>query len=161
MATQNLISAVLSEETKTDVLEKLASIKASVNFLITLRPDQVQNLFKAGNGYSAFLEKAYNVVADHPEILSQVLDLAEFKKDYELSKNLTPIIDFFNQMADTLRDTQMAVNSDAITSALEIYAAVKLHRDRVPGLNVVADEMAEFFRRPRKAAENAVEAALG
>ena len=44
----------------------------------------------------------------------------------------------------------MAVSSDAITGALEIYSAVKQNSDRVPGLQVAATEMAEFFKRTRK-----------
>ena len=150
MARQNLVSAVLSDETKADVLAKLASVKKSLGFLLTLQPDQVQSLFKAGNGYAVFVEKAYNAANDHPDILPRVFDVQEFKKDYELSKNLTPILDQINQLADTLRDTQTAVNSDAVTGALEIYQAVKLNKDRVPGLNVVADEMSVFFKKAQK-----------
>lgn len=150
MARQNLVSAVLTDETKADVLSKLASVKQSLGFLLTLQPDQVQSLFKAGNGYAVFVEKAYNVANDHPDILPRVFDLAEFRKDYELAKDLTPILDQINQLADSLRDTQTAVNSDAVTGALEIYQAVKLNRDRVPGLNVVADEMAVFFKKNQK-----------
>ncbi len=150
MARQNLVSAVLAEETKADVLSKLASVRKSLGFLLTLQPDQVQSLFKAGNGFSVFLEKAYNVANDHPDILPPVFDLEEFRRDYQLSKDLTPILDAANQLADSLRDTQTAVNSDAVTEALEVYHAVKLNRDRVPGLNVAADELGDFFRKARR-----------
>ena len=150
MARQNLVSAVLTEETKADVLSKLASVRKSLGFLLTLQPDQVQSLFKAGNGYAVFVEKAYNVVNDHPDILPRVFDTAEFKKDFELSKDLTPILDQINQLADSLRDTQTAVNSDAVTGALEVYQAVKLNKDRVPWLNVVAEEMSAFYRKAQK-----------
>lgn len=44
----------------------------------------------------------------------------------------------------------MAVNSDAVAGALEIHQAVKLNKDRVPGLNVVAEEMAAFFRKAQR-----------
>ena len=37
-----------------------------------------------------------------------------------------------------------------MAGALEVYAAVKQNRDKVPGLNVVADEMAEFFKKAKK-----------
>ena len=150
MARQNLVSAVLSDEAKADILSKLASVRKSLGFLLTLRPDQVQSLFKTGNGYTAFVDKAYNVVNDHPDILPRVFDTAEFKKDFELSKDLTPILDQINQLADSLWDTQTAVNSDAVTGALEVYQAVKLNKDRVPGLNVVAEEMSAFFRKAQK-----------
>ena len=39
-----------------------------------------------------------------------------------------------------------------MSSALEVYAAVKQNRDKVPGLNVVAEEMSEFFKKAKKKA---------
>ena len=44
----------------------------------------------------------------------------------------------------------MAANSDATDGALEVYAAVKQHRDKVPGLNVVAEDMAESFKKAKR-----------
>jgi len=157
MATQNLVSAVLSARDKADVLEKLASVKATLGFLITLRNDELQALFKAGDVIAPFVEKAYNVATEHPEILSGVFDVAEFKKDYELSKDLVPIYDMVNQLADSLRDTMQAVSSDAANGVLEIYSSVKMQCGKVPGLNVVAQEMSEFFKKGRKSpAEEAI-----
>jgi len=58
MATQSLVSAVLSARDKADVLEKLASVKATLGFLITLRNDELQALFKAGDVIAPFVAKA-------------------------------------------------------------------------------------------------------
>ena len=150
MATQNLVSASLTAETRADVMNKLAAIKKSLGFLLTLKSDQKQSLFKVGNGYAPFVEKAHNVVIANPEILPSVFDAAEFKKDYQLSKDLTAIVDQMRQLTDSLNDTLVAVNSDAITEALEVYSAVKQNSNRVAGLKVAEDEMAQFFKRPRK-----------
>jgi len=150
MATQNLVSASLSVETRADVLDKLTAIKKSLGFLLTLKSDQKQSLFKVGNGYTPFVEKAYNVVNAHPDILPGVFDAQEFKKDYQLSKDLTTIVDQIRQLADSLNDTLMAVSSDAITEALEVYSAVKQNSNRVPGLKVTETEMSEFFKKPKR-----------
>ena len=72
--------------------------------------------------------------------------------DYTLSKDLTAIVSQIDQLADSLNNTLLAVNSDAMSSALEVYAAVKQNRDKVPGLNVVAEEMSEFFKKAKKKA---------
>jgi hypothetical protein len=74
-------------------------------------------------------------VSAHPEILPAIFPLAEFKKDYQLYKDLAPIA--------------------AVLETLDVYSAVKQNADRVPGLKVVADEMSTFFTRPRKKAESA------
>ena len=150
MTSQNLISASLSADTQTEVQEALATVKAKLDFLLTLQPDEVRGLFKAGNGFAPFLEKAHSAVTDHPEILPKVFDIAEFQKDYQLSKDLTPIANQINELADSVQNTLTAVNSDALTSALDVYAAVKQNRDKVPGLNVVAEEMAVFFQKTPK-----------
>lgn len=150
MATQNLVSASLTAETRADVMNKLAAIQKSLGFLLTLKSDQKQSLFKVGNGYAPFVEKAHNVVIENPEILPSVFDANEFKKDYQLSKDLTMIVDQMRKLTDSLNDTLVAVNSDAITEALEVYSAVKQNSNRVLGLKVTEDEMAQFFKRPRK-----------
>ena len=37
-----------------------------------------------------------------------------------------------------------------MSAALEIFAAVKQKRDKVPVLNVVADDMSDFFNKANK-----------
>ena len=43
--------------------------------------------------------------------------------------------------------TVMAVGSDTLKGAREVYAAVKQHKDKVPGLSAVYDEMSAFFKK--------------
>ena len=38
----------------------------------------------------------------------------------------------------------------AIDAALEVYAAVRQHKDKVPGLSVIYTDMADFFKRGRR-----------
>ena len=77
----------------------------------------------------------------------------EFKKDYLLYKDLVMIADKVNELAASLDNTLTAVSSDAIVSALEVYAAVKQNSAKVPGLNVANTEMAQFFKKTRKKTE--------
>lgn len=150
MATQNLVSASPTVETRADVLDKSTTIKKILGFPLTLKTDKKQSLFKVGNGYTPFVENAYNVVNAHPDILPGVFDAQEFKKDYQLSKDLTTIGDQIRQLADSLNDTLMDVNSGDITEALEVSSAVKQNSNRVPGLKVAETEMSEFFRKTKK-----------
>jgi hypothetical protein len=150
MASQNLVSAALAEETQAEILQSLAEIKKKLNFMTTLQPEEIRTLVKAGNGFAPLIEKAFLVACDHPEILPQVFDITEFKKDYALIKALTGIFNFVKELEDGLGNTLIAAKSDAMVGTLEIYTAVRQHRDKVPGLNVIADEMAEFFPRTGK-----------
>ena len=155
MATQNMISAAISPEIKTAVHQKLDEVKSSLEFLLALKPKEIKELFKAGNAFAPFVEKAYNTVLSHPQILPPVFDAEEFKKDFQLSKDLTSIVSKINELADTINKTLIAANSDAMAASLEVYQAVKQNCDRVAGLNVISEEMGEFFKRSKKKTANA------
>ena len=151
MTAQNLVSATLADATKNDILKKLNDIRSKLDFLITLDAAQVRSLFKAANGYAPFIEKAYAVSTAHPDILPAVMDLSEFQKDFALIQALTPIQVQVNELAEGLRNTLLAANSDAMAQSLEIYAAVKQHADKVPGLAVANSELSVFFQKHRAA----------
>jgi hypothetical protein len=150
MASQNVISATLSEGDKYDILQKLADIKSRLNFLITLDAEQTKSLFKAGNGYAPFIEKAHAASKAHPDILPRVFCNEEFDKDHALIEALIPIQAQINELAKSLQDTLVAANSDAMTQALEVYAAVKQHKDKVPGLEATYEELSVFFQRSKR-----------
>lgn len=88
---QNLISAALSAEDAADVQQSLAAAKAKLNFLLSLQTEDVATLFKAGNAYLPFIDKAYQTLVAHPEIISPVFNAEEFDQDYKLLSTLRPI----------------------------------------------------------------------
>ena len=152
---QNLISATLSAEDAAAVKQSLADAKAKLQFLMSLQGQDIISLIKVGNTFLPFIEKAYQTAIDHPEILPGVFDKEEFFRDCELIKSLRPILTQINELAESLQNTLFATSSDAMVGALEVYTAVKQNRDKVPGLNVVADEMAFFFKKsPKKVSAN-------
>jgi len=107
---------------------------------------------KVGNVMLPFLEKAFNTVAEHPEILPSVFDKDEFIRDYQLTKDLVPISNLLNELTSAIENTLYAANSDCMVEALEVYAAVQQNKDKVPGLDVISAELKAFFKRSRKTA---------
>jgi uncharacterized NAD-dependent epimerase/dehydratase family protein len=152
MPAQNLVSASLPAATKDEIIASLATIKAKLGFLLTLQSKEVHSLFKAGRGYAPFIDKAYNAAREHTKILPAVFDREEFERDYKLTKDLELISLQIDELAEGVHNTLTAVLSDALAASLEVYASVRQHRDKVPGLNVVADEMGVFFKKTRKKA---------
>ena len=146
---QNLISAALSAEDAAAIQKSLTEAKAKLSFLLSLQTEDIATLFKVGNAYLPFIEKAYQTVIAHPEILPAVFDKDEFLKDYNLLIALRPIFNQINELAESIQKTFMAVGSDAMVASLEIYSAVKQNKDKVPGLAVTADEMAVFFKKTK------------
>ena len=146
---QNLISAALKAEDAAAIQQSLSEAKAKLTFLLSLQTEDISTLFKVGNAYLPFIEKAYQTVIAHPEILPAVFDKDEFLKDYSLLVALRPIFNQINELAESIQKTFTAVGSDAMVASLEIYSAVKQNKDKVPGLAVTADEMAVFFKKTK------------
>ena len=147
---QNLISASLTEQDVAEVTQSLNTVKTKLHFLSTLQKGDVKSLVKVGNAYYLpFLDKIYQVVETHPEILPAVFDKEEFMKDYELFNKLRPVYNLMNELAEGLQKTFTAVGSDTLVAALDVYASVKQNKDKVPGLSVMNDELATFFKKAK------------
>ena len=150
MAIQNLVSASLSAEKKADIQQKLTDIRNHLDFLVSLQPEDIHGLVKAGNTLLPFVDKAHQAVTLHPDILPRVFSTEEFKRDYSLVKDLQPLLAQVNQLAEGMQNTLLAANSDALSASLEVYAAVRQHKDKVIGLNILAEEMGVFFKRSKR-----------
>ena len=146
---QNLISATLLAEDATAVQENLSEAKSRLGFLLSLQTEDMATLFKVGNAYVPFIEKAYQAMVAHPEIIPPVFNKDEFIQDYNLLVSLRPIYNQINELAESIQKTFQAVGSDSLISALEVYSAVKQNKDKVPGLAITADEMAVFFKKSK------------
>ena len=55
-----------------------------------------------------------------------------------------------NEFAQAMEHTLLAAWSDLLVEALEVNAAAQQNKDKVPGLNSIADEMANFFKKTIK-----------
>lgn len=150
---QNLISATLPAEDAAEVQQNLLAAKTKLSFLLSLQTANVATLFKVGNAYLPFIDKAYQAMEAHPEIIPPVFDKDEFTRDYNLLSTLRPIFNQINELAESIQKTFTAVGSDTLVAALEVYSAVKQNKDKVPGLAITADEMGVFFKKSRVKAD--------
>jgi hypothetical protein len=155
MAVQNLVSVTITPEMKEAIRQALADLKVKCRFSIVLTPEEIKGLVKAGEGYSIFLNKAYNAAITYPGIMPPVFNKDEFTKDYLFAQDLEEIVNECESFMETLRNTLIAACSDTMIEALEVYAAVQQNKDKVPGLNIVYEEMAKHFKRPRTKKEEA------
>lgn len=150
MAAQNLVSEEFSIEGQAAFNQGMAGIKGGLPAMVTLQPNEKQELLKVGNSYLPFIDKAHEVLTVHPEIMPGIFDAEEFKKDYKLARDMTPYMNEVRELLEGMEDTVFAARSDAMTGALEIYAAVQQNKDKVPGLDSLAADMASFFKKARK-----------
>jgi len=147
---QNLISAELSAENLATINQSLTAAAALLPFLITLTSEEKQAIAKLGNALRPLVDKAAAAAVQYPQILSGTFNREEFLRDHALLQKLEPVAAVLNPLQSALEDTLMAVGSDTLVAALEVYAAVQSNKAKVPGLDTLADEMKVFFPRSRK-----------
>lgn len=150
MALKNLVSVDFTEEDQKAVMAALDAVASRLDFLVTLRPDELRSIFKIGNNYLPFLEKAVSVVNDNPRIVGHFFDIGEFNRDFQAIKRLAPISAKLERMAEAVRNTIAAAGADAMASALDVYSAARAHVDHVPGISASVVELGEFFKKTRR-----------
>ena len=123
---QNVVSLVLSAEQLDQARKALGMLEQSLVDLISLSVEQRQELRKMGPKSEMFARKAYDVLAQSPEILPGTFELADFTVDLEALDQLRPVFARIAALAGRADDTEMALGSDIFNAALEGYRYAKL-----------------------------------
>ena len=152
---RNLVDAELTAADLQAVETAIETIQTKLPFLISLTNDEKASMFKLGETYKPFVEKAEWLVDNFPMIMPGAFNTAQFKKDLALLTILGSLNNKLQSIAKTMDDTITAVGSDVILAALEIYNSGKNNEERIPGLKPIIDEMKTFFPRKRKIVEPA------
>ncbi|WP_374480472.1 hypothetical protein [Zoogloea sp.] len=124
--TQNVISLPLSAEQIDLVQKALEVLEQQLAGLISLSVDQRRELSKMGPKSEMFARKAYDVIAQSPEILPGTFDLKEFGADIQALDRLRPVLARLTALTQRGDDTEMALGSDIYGAALEAYRFAKL-----------------------------------
>ena len=123
---QNVVSLALSAEQVEAVNKALDMLEKNLTELISLSVDDRSELRKMGPKSEMFARKAYDVIAQSPEILPGTFELAEFTADIEALDQLRPLFTRIAALAGRADDTEMALGSDIYSAALEGYRFAKL-----------------------------------
>ena len=142
---RNLVDAELTAADLQAVETAIETIQTKLPFLISLTNDEKASMFKLGETYKPFVEKAEWLVDNFPMIMPGAFNTAQFKKDLALLTILGSLNNKLQSIAKTMDDTITAVGSDVILAALEIYNSGKNNEERIPGLKPIIDEMKTFF----------------
>ena len=114
------ISAQVSAADVTAVKNAVATIRAKLPFLVSLTADERKSLFKAGNSLS-FVQNSLQAAKNNPTILPGAFDVAEFESDVDLFATLTELGSIAEQLSSQLDDTRIAVGSEAMNEATQVY----------------------------------------
>ena len=82
---------------------------------------QRRRLTKMGDGSEPFCRKAYNAARTNRHQLPAALDVEEMGRDLASHDALTERLARLTRLMEKVRDTEMAVGSDVMVAALNVY----------------------------------------
>lgn len=146
MARQNLISA---EVTDAIVAAALASIKDTRNsfpFLINLSAADRKSFRKMGPKSVDYVNDNLLGANQYPTSLSADYPLPEFTKDVALINKLYPVLIASQALTEALNDTLLALGSDAMKEADEVYDFLKNASKRDANAKALVEQISRRFK---------------
>jgi hypothetical protein len=145
MSYQN-ISVELPDADVAAIETAIALINSKLPFLVNLEPSERQQLIKLGPKSADFVADAAVAVEQFPGILPVSFNKAEFTKDTTLFKKLYRIKVAIDSLAEKIDNTYVASGSESMEAGLQVYLFVQAAASTTPGLQSIADKMAERFK---------------
>nr|VFJ53220.1 MAG: hypothetical protein BECKDK2373B_GA0170837_104126 [Candidatus Kentron sp. DK] len=143
------IDATLSPKDIEAIKAHIDAIVKKLPFLINLTTKERGSLVKAGPDSVSFIQNALSAAQDHPGILPGNFSTDEFKRDVDLFTALTDVDAVIASLASEVDDTRLAVGSEAMQEAIQVYTYVKAAAKTTPGLKPVAKQLGERFRKAK------------
>jgi hypothetical protein len=146
MATKNLISAAIPQTDISEIKTAIQTIIAKTPFLISLTDDQRKGGLKLGDKTVGFVDKVVDYLKTNPYLIPAYLDTAEFKKDYQLTKELLEILRILRPLVQNMEDTATEAGIEALSAALVYYNAVKTaSKQGIEGAKVIYEDLQRRF----------------
>ncbi|HZK68825.1 MAG TPA: hypothetical protein VFC36_04420 [Paludibacter sp.] len=157
---ENRISITISAEAIAEIAAAIATIGLALPAPVNLSKEERQKLAKMGDKSLAFVNKALEYARQNPGVVPAFLDVPEFEKDVLAVTSLNSVLVPLRQLVEKLDDTSLLTGSEAYSSALIFYDAVKrAAKAGVPGMKTVYDDLQMRFAGRRKTTgSNTVEA---
>ncbi len=149
---QNLISMVLSADQLTAIDGALAALEQNLSGLVALQPSQRRELYKMGEKSEQFGRQTLNVLTNNPQIVPPSLGLAEAQQDVAALDALRPRLQRMKRLVERGEDTETALGSDIMSTALEGYGLLKVS-GKNQGLDGLRQELSSRFAKSRRVAD--------
>ena len=136
--------------------ETLAKVKANLTectellrpYLVALTADDRQNLPKMSDKTVPFVDKVLDYTGTNPEFAPPFVSIPELKTDMKAYEEMESLLQLAAPLCDNLRDTQMLAGSEAYTSALAYYNAVRqAAKMNVPNAKTILEDLSKRFER--------------
>ena len=148
---QNLLSLELSAEDITAINTSLTDIESRfAGRLVALDNYTRRQITKMGNKSEAFVRQTLMVMEQTPDIGPAALHREEAQADLRAVDALRPVLARLQRLAERVADSEMALGSDAMNTALEGYALLKV-TGRNKGLEALSEALSQRFSRTSSA----------
>lgn len=155
----NRISASLSQADQQAVLDAINTIRTKLPFLIDLTIEERRFLPKMGDKSRSFVTDALTLAEQNTDMLPRSFDVAEMRRDVELSEAMRPIMTALTQLQELVEDTYLEIGSEAYTAALMVYNYAQTG-GRGAALDQAVSQLGQrFARKAQKAAPSSTDKA--
>jgi hypothetical protein len=128
------------------IQQAITTIKTQLPFLLKLSPDERRAYARMGDKSVPFVEKAMAYAETNPNLVPPYLQVAEFKKDLELVKALTRMMQPLHSLVEAIDDTMMVAGNESYSAALVFYNSAKRAADAgVQGTQSIVNDLKQRF----------------
>ena len=123
---QNLASTHLTDEQWAAVDTALSTLTTALQpMLVPLNATARRRVVKMGDGSEAFSRQAADAAAENLGVMPRNFDLEEMRRDLASHDAVNARMVRITQLLEQMRNTEMALGSDAMVAALEAYSYLK------------------------------------
>jgi hypothetical protein len=149
---QNLITLNFTDAQLTAVDAALTELENQLAGLIALQTSQKLSLRKMGSKSEAFCRQTLRVLEQNPQIVPPNVSVADAMADLQAQEQLRPRMVRLARLSQRASDTDMALGSDIMMTALQGYGLLKL-TGRAEGLETLRKELGGRFAKSARSPE--------
>ena len=121
----NQISATVPDKDVKEILNALNFINEKLPDLVTLTKEEITALPKIGHKTNSFVLQNLKAAESNPELVPKDVEINEIKKDVELIKAISRILNPLKKLEKKLEDNALLAGSEAYLPSIAIHNAMK------------------------------------
>jgi len=142
----NKVSVAIDSDRKNEIKQLTSNLGSLLPFLISLTDEERRGGMRLGINSLAFIEKALRYAEENHQFASDYVNLAEFRRDYELASDLFELMAALQSIVQKMEDTAMQAATEALPQAISFYATLgRAKADGIAGAAAIHDDLSRSF----------------
>ena len=146
MPRQNLISAEVDNAVVTAAIQTINDTKAEFSYLLNLSAEERKKFRKMGPKSVDYVNENLLGANQFPGSLPSDFPIEEFANDVDAINKLYPLLVASQALTEALNDTLLALSSDAMKEADEVYGFLKTASKRDANAKALVEQIARRFK---------------